>query len=42
MSRLEKIQETIKELKIYKDYLLNIKVVNSLKNEKSNKVLVKK
>ena len=42
MSKLERIQETIKELKIYKEYLLNIKTVNELKNEKSNKFLIKK
>lgn len=33
VSRLEIIQRKLKELKLYREYLLNIKTINGIKNE---------
>ncbi len=42
MNRLEILQELLKELKLYKEFLLNYKAVNELKEKKTGKVLVRK
>lgn len=42
MSRLETIQAMIKELKLYREYLLNIKALSSLQAEENEKKLIKK
>lgn len=42
MSRLEVIQKIIQELKLYKEYLLNVKVIDEFKKDDSNKKLSKK
>lgn len=42
MSRSEIIQQMIRELKLYKKYLLNMKTLNTFKKEVSDKRLIKK
>ena len=42
MSRLEVIHKIIQELKLYKEYLLNVKVIDEFKKDNSNKKLSKK
>ena len=37
MSRLEMIRELLKELKLYREYLLNLKGINELTNGQSEK-----
>lgn len=32
MKKLETIQKKLKELRLYREYLLNIKILNELKN----------
>ena len=43
MDKLKTIREMLKELKLYREFLLNYKAVSELKQEKrTNKVLVRK
>ena len=42
MSRLQVIQNKIKELKLYKDYLLKLDVFNKLNKIEKNNVKVRK
>ena len=42
MSRLEEIKKSIKELKLYRDYLINLKLYSALQNEDKPKILKRK